>query len=101
MKKCFLLFAFSALLLTACNSGKDNPDKKKDGAETAASLAAQWCELNGKVYRATEGPEKEKAAQALKEFERLTEEKYKDNDAFMKELEREVEKCEAASEGRK
>jgi hypothetical protein len=67
--------------------------------ETAASVAQQWCELNGKVYKA-EGTAKESAEQARDKFEKEIEAKYKNNKAFMQELEKEVEKCEAASEGR-
>jgi hypothetical protein len=69
------------------------------GKETAASIAKKWCDLNGKVHKA-EGAAKEAAKTAIDKFESEMEAKYKDNDAFMKEVEKEAEKCEAASEGR-
>jgi hypothetical protein len=70
------------------------------GKETAASIAKKWCDLNGKVHKAAEGPEKDAAKMAIDKWENEMEAKYKDNDAFMKEVEKEAEKCEAASEGR-
>jgi len=68
--------------------------------ETAASVAQKWCELNAKAYKAADGPAKEAAEMARKKFENEMEAKYKGDEAFKKELEKEVEKCEAASEGR-
>lgn len=79
------------LAFTACGGKK----------ETAASVAQQWCDLNAKVYKAAEGPEKEAATAARKEFEKKMEEKYKDKKEFMDEVGKEVEKCEDASERRK
>jgi hypothetical protein len=38
---------------------------------------------------------------ARKKFEKEMEGKYKSNEAIMKEIEKEVEKCECAPEGRK
>ena len=92
MKKSLYGFAIIALFLgmTACG------DKK----ETAASIAKQWCDLNGKAFKAAEGAEKEAAQAARKKFEDEMEAKYKDDEAFMKEVGKEVEKCEDASEGR-
>ena len=78
-----------ALLLTACGGKK----------ETAASIAQKWCDLNGKAHKA-EGAAKEAAEAAVEKYEKEMEEKYKDNKAFMKEIENEAEKCEDASEGR-
>lgn len=75
-------------LLFACSDKKD-----------AASIAKKWCDLNGKVAKA-EGDAKEAARKALNDYENEMEAKYKNDDAFMKEIEREAEKCEAASEGR-
>ncbi len=65
-----------------------------EGKETAASIAKKWCDLNGKVYKAAEGAEKEAAGASLNQFENEMEAKYKDDDAFMKQVETEVEKCE-------
>jgi len=70
------------------------------GKETAASIAKKWCDLNGKVYKAAEGPAKEAAQKARKQFEDEMEAKYKDDKAFMDEIGKEAEKCEDASEGR-
>lgn len=78
------------LVIIACSGSKDNP----------SSIAKKWCELNGKAFKAPEGPEKEAARTALKQFENEMEAKHKDDAAFMKEIEAEVEKCEDASEGR-
>ena len=68
--------------------------------ETAASVAQKWCELNAKVHNATDDAAKDAAKMARKEFENKMEAKYKGDEAFKKELEKEVNKCEAASEGR-
>jgi ribosomal protein S17E len=54
--------------------------------------------LNGKAAKAAEGPEKEAAEAALEKYENELEAKYKDNDAFIKEVQQEAEKCEDASE---
>jgi esterase/lipase len=78
------------LLFVSCTGSKDTP----------SSIAKKWCELNGKAYKATEGPEKEAAQTALKQYENEMEAKHKDDEAFMKQVESEVEKCEDASEGR-
>lgn len=86
------LIILSCGLLVACGG-----DKKE---KTAADIAAEWCELNGKVAKATEGAEKEAARAAIKKWENEIEAKYKDNEAFIKEIQNEAEKCEAASEGR-
>ena len=68
--------------------------------ETAASIAQKWCELNAKAYKATDGPAKDAAEMARKKFENEIEAKYKGDESFKKELEKEVNKCESASEGR-
>lgn len=67
--------------------------------ESAASIAQKWCDLNGKVYKA-EGDKKEAAKKELNDYENKMEAKYKNDEAFMKEIEKETKKCEAASEGR-
>lgn len=85
----FLFFATTILYLAGCGS-KESP----------ATVAHKWCDLNAKVYKAAEGPEKEAAKAAREQFEKTMEEKYKSDDAFMKEVGKEVEKCEDASEGR-
>lgn len=92
MKKILFGFAVIALFLgiTSCSSKK----------ESASSIAQQWCDLNGKAYKAAEGAEKEAAQAARKKFEDEMEAKYKDDKAFMEEVGKEVEKCEDASEGR-
>ena len=92
MKKNFLtVFLISFCLFTAsCGGGK----------ESAASIAKKWCDLNGKAYKAADGPEKEAAESAVNKFENEMEARYKEDKAFMKEIETEVEKCEDASEGR-
>lgn len=115
-------FIFSAMVLavtlsfTACNNdkkdnGKDdktevNGPNRDDvsgpvdngGKETAASIAKRWCDLNAIANKAAYGPEQEKAEKALRDFEDEMEKKYMKDEAFMKEVEKEVEKCEGASE---
>ena len=93
MKKILVILVVSFSLASCGGKG----DKK----QSAASIAQEWCNLNGKAYKAPDGPEKETAEAAVKKFEKDMEAKYKDNEAFMKEIENEVEKCEDASEGRK
>lgn len=78
------------LSLSACSGKKDS----------AASIAQQWCDLNGKAYKAADGPERVAAKAAVDKFEVEMEAKYKKDEAFMKEIGKEVEKCEGASEGR-
>ena len=90
IKKTISMAALSVALLLASCGGKK---------ETAASIAQKWCDLNGKAHKA-EGAAKEAAEAALNKYENEMEEKYKDNKAFMKEIENEAEKCEDASEGR-
>jgi predicted outer membrane protein len=69
--------------------------------ETAASIAQKWCDLNAKVHKAADGgSEYEAAKMARKKFENEIDAKYKDNKVFRDEVGKEVEKCEAASEGR-
>jgi hypothetical protein len=86
---------FLCLFFGACGGG--NKEKEK---VTAASVAQKWCELNGKVSKAADDNQKEAAKNALKKWENDMEAKYKGDEAFLKEVEKEAEKCEAASEGR-
>jgi maltose-binding protein MalE len=90
MKKNLFTIAVFALCLslTACS-----------GKKSAASVAKEWCELNAKVHNA-EGEAKDAAKVARDKFEKEMEAKYKDDKDFMKEIGKEVEKCEDASEGR-
>jgi len=92
MKKTFLSLCVIAACVsfTSCGGGK----------ESAASIASKWCDLNGKAHKAAEGPDKVAAEAAVDKYENEMEAKYKGDDAFMKEVEKEVNKCEAASEGR-
>ncbi len=70
------------------------------GKESAASVAKKWCELNGKVAKAANEADKVAAKAAIDKWENEMEAKYKGDEAFMKEVEKEAEKCEAASEGK-
>jgi len=90
MKTLLPLALVLTLALTACSGKK----------ESAASIAKEWCDLNGKVAKAQTDAEKESAKAARDKFENEMEAKYKNDEAFMKEIENEAEKCEAASEGR-
>jgi hypothetical protein len=91
MKRIGLLLFFSAgIFITSCSGGK----------QSAKDIATKWCELNSKFFKAADGPEKEAAKAAMDKFENEMEAKYKNDEAFMKEIETEVEKCEDASEGR-
>lgn len=89
-KKISVLLLIPVLLLAACGGGKK---------ESAASIAQKWCDLNAKAHKA-EGEAKEAAKKAVDQFENEMEAKYKNDEAFLKEVEREAEKCEDASEGR-
>jgi len=70
------------------------------GKESAKSVAKEWCDLNGKVAKAADGPDRETARANLMKWSAKMEAKYKGDEAFKEKLEKEVEKCEAASEGR-
>lgn len=97
MKRSFFFPAILALILVfaACN------DKGKAKLkETPASIAQAWCDLNGKYTRAAEGKEKDMAKITRKKYEDEVMEKYKGDTAFAKQIGEEVEKCEAASEGK-
>jgi len=92
MKKKFSISVVILLCIAVLSCGS-----KK---ETAVSVAQKWCDLNAKAYKAPDGPAKDAAEATRKKFEKEMEGKYKSDEAFMKEIEKEVEKCEAASEGR-
>ena len=95
MKKTFssLLIVTSVLLLTACGGG---------GKPSAKSIAQKWCDLNAAVHKAPDGgPEYGKAKEAREKYENDMESKYGKDKEFMDQIEKEVENCEAASEGRK
>ena len=90
-KNLFITGAFLfCLAVISCGSKKDS----------AASIAQKWCDLNGKAFRAADGAEKDAAKAAVDKFENDMEAKYKNDEAFMKEVEKEVNKCESASEGK-
>ncbi len=86
-----IIFCLS-LTIISCGGGK----------KSASSVAKEWCDLNGKAHRAAAagGSAADEARVAVKKFETEMEAKYAKDPAFMKEVGREVEKCEAASEGR-
>ena len=78
-------------ILVSCSSKKETP----------GSIAKKWCDLNAKVHQAPDGgPEYGKAKAARESFEKEMEKKYGSDKNFMDEIEKEVEKCEDASEGR-
>lgn len=91
MRKKIFLSAITAICIffASCSS-----------KETASSVAQKWCDLNGKVFKAEEGPAKEAATTAREDFEKKMQEKYKDDKEFMDAVGKEVEKCEDASEGK-
>jgi hypothetical protein len=76
--------------VTACNNSKETPE----------SIARKWCELNSNVAKAATPQDKEIAKTKRTEYERSIEEKYKGDEEMKKKVEAEVNKCEAASEGR-
>ncbi len=83
------LFIPVFLLFVSCGGGK----------QTAEEIAKEWCELNKKVHTAKDETEKDNAREARDKFEEEMEEKYKSDEAFMKKIEEETEKCEEESEG--
>lgn len=86
-----------------CIGEETGGDVKEDTGvqdETAVSIAQQWCDLNAKVAQATDDDAKNAAKQVRSAFEEKMQEKYKDNQAFLDEIGKEVEKCEDASEGK-
>jgi hypothetical protein len=91
MFKSFCLVAVVALATTLSSCG---------GKASASSVAQKWCDLNAKVYKAPEGAAKQSAEADREKYEKEMQDKYKDDKAFMDEVGKEVEKCEAASEGK-
>ena len=64
--------------------------------ESAASIAQKWCDLYAKSLNGAKT-----TIAALQDYGKELALKYKDNQAFMGEIEKEViEKCKDASEGR-
>ena len=86
----FLSLLVSLLFLVSCGGGKTTP----------ASVAQNWCDLNSKVYKASNEAERVEAEATRKKYEKDIEEKHKADNNFMIEVEKEIEKCEKASEGR-
>ncbi|MEO6540763.1 MAG: hypothetical protein ABIN74_07230 [Ferruginibacter sp.] len=84
------IFCMAGAMLISCNSKADTPE----------SIAEKWCDLNGKVYRAADGAEKDAAKEARKKYEKEMEEKYKSDTAFMRKVGVAVEACEGKSEGK-
>ncbi|MEO6253992.1 MAG: hypothetical protein ABIO79_11830 [Ferruginibacter sp.] len=83
------IFCMTGAMLISCDS-KSTPE----------SIAEKWCDLNGKVYRAADGAEKDAAKEARKKYENEMEEKYKSDTAFMRKVGVAVEACEGKSEGK-
>lgn len=83
----FITLAFIAVF-TACG-----------GKQSASSIAQKWCDLNGKAFKA-EGEAKAAAEAARDMYEKEMKEKYGKDKDFMDEIDKEIEKCEDASEGR-
>lgn len=86
----FLLPFLVTVILYACSSGKATPE----------SIAQQWCDLNGKVNKAADGPAKEAAKTAREKFETEIETKYKADTAMMNKIKTAVESCAEQSAGR-
>jgi len=78
------------ILFTSCGGGMGTPE----------SIAQEWCDLNGKVYRAADGPDKEKAKEERKKYENTLEEKYSKDKPMMDKIKKAVEACEGRSEGK-
>ncbi|MEO7306521.1 MAG: hypothetical protein ABIR78_10660 [Ferruginibacter sp.] len=84
------IFCMAGAMLISCGNKADTPE----------SVAEKWCDLNGKVYRAADGAEKDAAKEARKKYENAMEEKYKSDTAFMHKVGAAVEACEPKSEGK-
>jgi hypothetical protein len=80
---------FGLLFFASCGGGTDTPE----------GAAAKWCELNKKAHDAKDDAAKEAARKEMNDFENEIEEKHKGDEAFMKKVEEEAEKCEGESEG--
>ena len=88
--KFIVLLALVGVFFVSCSGNK----------KSAASIAQEWCDLNGKVAKAETDAARASAEADLKKFEDEMGEKYKNDEAFLKEVGNEIEKCEDASEGR-
>jgi hypothetical protein len=115
MKRTFILM-ISLAFLTACGgeekkavdsaketsseSSAEEVAKSEEQAETPESIAAKWCELNGKAYMAATPEDKEAAKSERTAYEKLIESKYMVDTLMMEKIEAAVEACEDASEGR-
>ena len=69
-------------------------------ADSAASIAKKWCELNARVERAESDEAKDAAKTARKNYENEMDKKMGDNQTLRDEVGKEIEKCEDASEGK-
>ncbi len=74
--------------------------KSEGQAETPESIAAKWCELNGKAYMAATPEDKEAAKSERTAYEKLIESKYMVDTLMMEKIEAAFEACESSSEGR-
>ena len=63
------------------------------GGESPASCAEKYCALSAKLKSATSEEEKLKARNERNDYENELEKKYKGNESFFKDFEKEVEKC--------
>jgi len=85
---CF--FCLACVMLSSCGSKTQTPE----------AIAQQWCDLNGKVFKAAEGTDKEKAKEERKKYETEIEDKYSKDKDMMDKIKKAVEACEDKSEGR-
>ena len=115
MKKTFILMT-SLAILTACGGEEKKAvdaekekgtepsteavAKSEEQAETPESIAAKWCELNGKAYNAVTPEDKEAAKSERTAYEKQIESKYMVDTLMMEKIEAAVEACESSSEGR-
>jgi len=63
------------------------------GSDSPESCAKKYCELSSKYKNATSADEKAKAGKARNDYENELEAKYKGDNEFFKNFEKEVEKC--------
>lgn len=82
MKNLFWLLLLT-FTLSACGGG----------AETPESVSKTWCDMNKKIKSIDKGDEKTKLKQKQNDFEKQIEEKYKDNDEFMKKVKELTRAC--------
>ncbi len=91
MKKVLAILSVIVLFLSfnACSGKKDS----------AASIARKWCELSTRLQNAPDGgPEYGNAKAARDKYQQEMEAKYEKDEAFMKEVKKEAEKCESEYE---